>query len=420
MKILHLSTGDSKGAFYGAYRTHTNLKKYNHDSVMCVLDKTSNDPDVIELSQTKRKIFSFINKLLRRLIVNRDINEDKTYLIYNTTFSVNDIFKKYTQKPDLIIVYYVADFLSDKDLHKIQRYYQCPIAFYLMDAGMITGGCHYPWQCEGFKSECKNCPAMLYPKLIKMPQRVLNNRKKYYSEMDCFYLSASKWLDERCSMSAIKARHGMKKALIGIDETIFTPRPAHIASKHLGISIPEKNRVIFLGAQSLNDPRKGVKYVQQSLEYIKKTYPELLQNVTILTVGAQSQNMIVEDVSLVNIDFIHDKTKYPYLYNIADGFICSSVEDAGPMMINEALMSGTPVISFKIGVAEDLIINGENGFLADNISANALADAIVNFLKISVSELTVMKNSSRNGAQKKCSSLSQVEAIESLLTGTLN
>ena len=122
MKILHLSTGDSKGAFYGAYRTHTNLKKYNHDSVMCVLDKTSNDPDVIELSQTKRKIFSFINKLLRRLIVNRDINEDKTYLIYNTTFSVNDIFKKYTQKPDLIIVYYVADFLSDKDLHKIQRY----------------------------------------------------------------------------------------------------------------------------------------------------------------------------------------------------------------------------------------------------------------------------------------------------------
>jgi glycosyltransferase involved in cell wall biosynthesis len=67
-----------------------------------------------------------------------------------------------------------------------------------------------------------------------------------------------------------------------------------------------------------------------------------------------------------------------------------------------------------------IIINGENGFLADNISANALADAIVNFLKISVSELTVMKNSSRNGAQKKCSSLSQVEAIESLLTGTLN
>lgn len=125
-----------------------------------------------------------------------------------------------------------------------------------------------------------------------------------------------------------------------------------------------------------------------------------MQNVTILTVGAQSQNMIIEDVSLVNIDFIHDKTKYPYLYNIADGFICSSVEDAGPMMINEALMSGTPVISFKIGVAEDLIINGENGFLADNISANALADAIVNFLKISVSELTVMKNSSRNGAQK--------------------
>ncbi|HFK6835894.1 TPA: hypothetical protein ACGZCP_005176, partial [Citrobacter freundii] len=168
MKILHLSTGDSKGAFYGAYRTHINLKRFSHQSTMCVFDKTSNDTDVIELSQIRRKMFGFLGKLFRRLFVNRDITEDKTYLIYSSTFSTYELFKKYKQKPDLILVYYVADFLSDKDLFEIQKHYQCRIAFYLMDAGMFTGGCHYPWRCEGYKNDCSNCPAMLYPKLIKL------------------------------------------------------------------------------------------------------------------------------------------------------------------------------------------------------------------------------------------------------------
>ncbi|HFK6835973.1 TPA: glycosyltransferase, partial [Citrobacter freundii] len=115
-----------------------------------------------------------------------------------------------------------------------------------------------------------------------------------------------------------------------------------------------------------------------------------------------------------------DKNKYPYLYNVADGFICSSIEDAGPMMINESLMSGTPVISFKTGVAEDLIIDGVNGFLAESVSAIALADAIAAFLKLTTFELMEQKHSSRSIALNRCSSLVQVQAIESLISNEIN
>lgn len=416
MKVLHLSTGDSKGAFYGAFRTHINLKNYNHDSTMCVLEKISDDKDVILVSQTKRKFFDFFGKVIRRLFVKRGDVEDKTYLIYSTTFSVREIFRAYTKKPDLIIVYYIAGFLSDNDLFQIQKHYQCPIAFYLMDAGMLTGGCHYPWHCEGFKSDCTNCPAMIHPNLIKLPQYVMKNRKKYFSEMDCFYLSASKWLDNHCMASGIKAKYSVKKGLIGIDEKIFSPRTLNLAKEQLSINIPEGHRVILLGAQSLSDPRKGVKYVIASLEKINTNHPDLLKNVSILTVGKQTEKLLIDGVSLIAIDFIHDKTKYPYLYNIADGFICSSIEDAGPMMINEALMSGTPVISFKMGVAEDLVIDGHSGFLAEKISSDALADAIIKFLKLSDSSLTELKKSSREMALQKCSSLTQVQAIQGLIS----
>lgn len=416
MNFLHLSTGDSKGAFYGAYRTHTNLKKYGHESTMFVLEKTSSDTNVVEVQQTKTKILNFLVKVLRRFIVRRGDAEDKTYLIYNTTFSVNEIQKKYTQKPDLIIVYYVAGFLSDFDLFKIQQHYQCPVAFYLMDAAMFTGGCHYPWHCEGYKTGCQQCPAMTHPKLITLPAHIFKNRKKYFSEMDCFFLSASQWLDERCQASGIKAKLGMNKAIIGIDENVFTPRTISVAKKNIDVQIPEGHRVIFLGAQSLSDPRKGVKYVIEALDIIKKENPQSLTNVSILTVGGQPQTVLPENISVINIGFIHDKEKYPFLYNLADGFICPSIEDAGPMMINEALMSGVPVISFKVGVAEDLIVNQQNGFLADNISSAALADAITKFLMLSDSSLAAMKNNSRQSALEKCAAITQVKAIESLVT----
>lgn len=416
MKILHLSTGDSKGAFFGAYRTHTNLKKYGHESSMCVVEKTSHDKDVIELSQNKRKIFSIFGRLMRRFFVRRGGPEDKIYLIYNTTFSVSEIFKKYRTKPDLIIVYFVADYLSDHDILKIQKHYGCPVAFYLMDAAMFTGGCHYPWNCEGYKVDCDNCPAMKYPELIKLPKNIFHKRKKYYMQMDCFFLSASKWLDDRCESSGIKAKLGIKKAIIGIDEQIFKPRTKVVANDIIDVQIPAGNRVIFLGAQSLSDPRKGVKYVLDALAFIRKNFPNLLTGVSILTVGDQAQATLPEGISFVNIGFIHDKDKYPYLYNLADGFICPSIEDAGPMMINEALMSGVPVMAFKVGVAEDLIVDRISGFLADSITTQALANSIMEFLKLDDPSLAALKESSRQMALQRCTSQCQVKAIESLVS----
>ena len=47
MKFLHLSTGDSRGAFSAAHRLHRNLLAAGHDSRMLVGYKHTNDPTVI-------------------------------------------------------------------------------------------------------------------------------------------------------------------------------------------------------------------------------------------------------------------------------------------------------------------------------------------------------------------------------------
>ena len=48
---------------------------------------------------------------------------------------------------------------------------------------------------------------------------------------------------------------------------------------------------------------------------------------------------------------------------MSDVFLSPSIQDAGPMMLNQALMCGTPAVAFNIGVAYD-IINDKTGYLA--------------------------------------------------------
>lgn len=410
MRVLHLSFGDSNGAFYGAYRTHKNLERYGHESTMCVLDKTSDDDRVIEIPCRWKEVTSIFNKIFRRLSVKMNEKNDKTFLYYFKQTSVKALINAYIASPDLIIVYYVAGFLNDSDIHRIQKHYNCPVAFYLMDAGMLTGGCHYPWNCIGYKKSCNACPAVNRAFTL-IPQRLLSKRKEIYGSMNCFFLSGSNWLNEKIHQSAIKPRFDSRQALIGIDERIFKPRKRCEAERELKVSLPIGHRVILLGAQSLRDTRKGFVYLLEALREIRKREPDIFFNVTIITVGSVIYSDVFNGISNVNIPFIKEKDKYPFLYNLADVFVCPSIEDAGPMMINESLCSGTPVISFDVGVASNLIENEVSGFISKDVSSHALSEMIISFLRLDEKSIFSMKENSQRIALERSSARVQVDSI---------
>ena len=53
-----------------------------------------------------------------------------------------------------------------------------------------------------------------------------------------------------------------------------------------------------------------------------------------------------------------------------------SIEDSGPMMINESIMCGTPVVCFDMGVARDLVHTGRTGYRAALRDSSDLAFGI--------------------------------------------
>ena len=66
-------------------------------------------------------------------------------------------------------------------------------------------------------------------------------------------------------------------------------------------------------------------------------------------------------------------------YGVADVFLCSSIEDNGPMMINEALMCGTPVVCFKVGIGNDLV-SKKTGYLSKKFDSEDLAHGLMQVL----------------------------------------
>lgn len=63
-----------------------------------------------------------------------------------------------------------------------------------------------------------------------------------------------------------------------------------------------------------------------------------------------------------------------------DAFLLTSQREGGPTSLLEAMLIGIPVVSTKVGVVSDIVIDGENGFISDIKDCKSLAKKIAQLL----------------------------------------
>lgn len=71
--------------------------------------------------------------------------------------------------------------------------------------------------------------------------------------------------------------------------------------------------------------------------------------------------------------FLPDYARIGRLYHTLDAYLVTSREEGGPKAVLESMASGIPLISTRVGQAEDLVSDGENGWLVDVEDAEGLA-----------------------------------------------
>ncbi|MDH7594238.1 MAG: glycosyltransferase family 4 protein [Methanomicrobiales archaeon] len=71
----------------------------------------------------------------------------------------------------------------------------------------------------------------------------------------------------------------------------------------------------------------------------------------------------------------------PKYYSCADVFVLPSIYEAIPMVCVEAMAAGKPVIGSKIGGIQEIIRDGENGFLFETKNYKDLAEKLINIME---------------------------------------
>jgi glycosyltransferase involved in cell wall biosynthesis len=70
---------------------------------------------------------------------------------------------------------------------------------------------------------------------------------------------------------------------------------------------------------------------------------------------------------------VADHRRLPDYYQCLDLYLVTSREEGGPKSVLEALATGVPLVSTRVGLAADVIQHGYNGLLAEPEDVETLA-----------------------------------------------
>ena len=166
--------------------------------------------------------------------------------------------------------------------------------------------------------------------------------------------------------------------------------------KPIEFSKRKRDYILFVGR--LNDQRKNISLLLKSFFDIRLKY----SNLKLKLIGGRlnkKDNLIFKKLNLYDSVEIYeylDQDDLLEFYQNAEIFIIPSYQEGLCIAGLEAMSCGIPVISTKCGGPSDFIINGYNGFFAENNNQKDLTTAIVKFLDLDDRIKEKMSENARN------------------------
>lgn len=298
---------------------------------------------------------------------------------------VNDIISSLA--PDLLVVGNIHNFQYPLDiLEKLTSQY--PTVFVMHDQWLFTGRCGYTGGCEKYTAVCDfECPTWdRYPRLapgkiadaFERKQALIQNsdRAAEPSAHRFLVLSDSKWLTNWSRYAYLNHADGenylqftskFQHLYYGLDLEIFRPQDKINSRRQLGL--PEDKFIILTGSQSLEDERKGFKYLLQALEIAN------LADAIVLCFGHDFQHETKFNIK--SIGYVENSSLLALYYSAADLFVSPALEEAFGQTFIEAAACGTPAVGYGVGGVKEAICDRVSGRIVEEKTSHALAQTIL-------------------------------------------
>jgi glycosyltransferase involved in cell wall biosynthesis len=367
MKVIHINQSDiSGGAAIAGYRLHQGLLAEGIDSRMLV-GTMKTDSDRIASVPRNPRFENQLNRFTRYSGLN-----------YINLFSSFNIPKhKFYQDADLLNFHNLHtgyfNYLAIPTLTKTK-----PAVFTLHDMWSFTGHCAYSYDCDRWKSGCGKCPyPETYPAIYRDSTSLEWKLKDWvYSKSNLTIITLSRWLTEQAKGSMLRC-FPIYHIPNGIDMNAYQPLDHQLCKGVL--DIPSNKRVLLFGADSLKDQRKGGDLLLKTLQQL----PQFLKSETVLLTFGNSSETITSELGMrtINLGYINSDRLKSIAYSAADLFVFPTRADNLPLVLQESMACGTPMVSFDIGGVPDLVRHMVTGYLAKPEDAKDFCKGIVMLLE---------------------------------------
>jgi len=403
MKFLLITNNDIDGVGQPAVNLSNNLKKKGFCSKVLVIHKFTKSKDIVEIKRSLvLRVFLFILNFLKK-----DFSE--LFGFGYATINYNSI-ARHVDEADVIIIFTFYKILSNKVLNIILSKKKI-VYFRPLDIEMAAGGCHFNEECEKYKKDCNDCPKLNIFNISNITKRHLNEKKTIFEKFKPIVFVQNNYVKNIFKKSNIFKNLNTHVLYIGANpyRKIFYTK--QFSRKALGID--QNERIILFGCFNLNSYIKGGHLLKESLKIlksklIKNNKRSYLNKIRLITIGNLNNfNLDIPEIKWTHLGLVNSDKKLNLVYRASDVLVCPSLYCFGPHIVTEALLNDLPVVGFDLGVAQDTVINGINGYLVPLYNNKIFAESILKILN----KRKITNNKKLQEIKKYCSSDYEVESI---------
>ncbi|PZV08248.1 MAG: glycosyl transferase [Leptolyngbya sp.] len=367
MKVLHVNKSDIiGGASIAGHRLHSELRRHSIESFLLVDSPKISDPNTFTIQRRR-----FLESLTGRIFFGLGLN-------YLHILGSGEIAKtKLYEDVDIINFHNLHggyfNYLAIPELTKKK-----PAVFTLHDMWSFTGHCAYSFSCNRWEIGCGQCPDLgTYPAIARDNTALEWKLKLWAYSRSCLTIvTPSQWL-ANLAQKSILSRFSINHIPNGLDTDIYQPLEASLCRSALGI--PQDKKILLFSAQSFNDPRKGSDLLISALQ---KLPASIANELVLITMGDGGEELSQEiNIPVFALGYVGGDRLKSLVYSAADGLIFPTRVDNLPLVLQESIACGTPVLSFNTGGVPELVRSGITGLLAEPENPDDLAGKIMEFLE---------------------------------------
>lgn len=374
-RILIISSPDpttSMGTY--ALPFYSALKKHGYEVDFLTKHRVKGHPEfdyLLDLTRWPNYIRYKLNKKTNRKSI------QKTLAIAQTGGHVFDygreddppippkqILKKIKKKYDIVFIVFWYQMISYQTIEAIYDKLHCQIHLSCVDNQAVAGGCHFIGDCPRLSEGCGCCPGLVDGGTDDFTRFNVEFRRNVLKHVRPIIYGNTHMQNINRRSALLRDYDRLETVYPLVDNEFYHPIEKTTARRQLNID-DSKKFILFFGCSVLSEERKGMRYLMEALTIFHEQLTEEQRHSVLLLIAGQFAEEIISKMPFEYryLGYV-DLTQLPTIYSAATAFVCPSVDDAGPSMVNQSLSCGTPIISFNIGTAIDMVLGQDTGYCA--------------------------------------------------------